>query len=157
MTGKSGLRAAIYARYSSDLQSTTSITDQVRTCRKLCAERGWQVIDVFADEAISGATHLRPQFQQAQQAAMDGRFDVLVTEGLDWLSRDQEHIAGLHKRMRFLGIDIVTTAEGEISEMHVGLGGGAFPAPACPENPPRPRGPGQSWQVGGRDQLRIPT
>lgn len=123
MTGKNGLRAAIYARYSSDLQSTTSITDQVRTCRKLCAERGWQVIDVFADEAISGATHLRPQFQQAQQAAMDGRFDVLVAEGLDRLSRDQEHIAGLHKRMRFLGIDIVTTAEGEISEMHVGLGG----------------------------------
>ncbi|MCK8464452.1 recombinase family protein [Aliiroseovarius sp. S1339] len=42
---------------------------------------------------------------------------------LDRLSRDQEHIAALHKRMRFLGVDIVTKAEGEINEMHIGLGG----------------------------------
>ena len=123
MTAKTGLRAAIYARYSSDMQSAASIPDQVRICRRLAEERGWQVVEVFADEAITGATHLRPQFQALQQAAMAGRFDVLVAEALDRLSRDQEHIAGLHKRMRFLGIDIVTKSEGEISEMHVGLGG----------------------------------
>jgi len=32
------MRAAIYARYSSDLQSETSIDDQVRLCREY-AER----------------------------------------------------------------------------------------------------------------------
>jgi site-specific DNA recombinase len=117
------LRAAIYARYSSDMQSAASITDQVRICRRLAEERGWQVVEVFADEAISGATHLRPGFQAMQQAAMAGRFDVLVAEALDRLSRDQEHIAGLHKRMRFLGVEIFTKAEGPITEMHVGLGG----------------------------------
>jgi hypothetical protein len=42
---------------------------------------------------------------------------------VDRLSRDQEHIAGLHKRLRYLGVEIVTKAEGEISEMHIGLGG----------------------------------
>ncbi|MDP3379559.1 MAG: recombinase family protein, partial [Brevundimonas sp.] len=46
-----------------------------------------------------------------------------MAEALDRLSRDQEHIAGLHKRMRFLGVEIFTKAEGPISEMHVGLGG----------------------------------
>jgi site-specific DNA recombinase len=123
MREKTGLRAAIYARYSTDLQSAASITDQVRICRRLAEERGWQVVEVFADEAITGATHLRPGFQALQQAAMAGRFDVLVAEALDRLSRDQEHIAGLHKRMRFLGVEIFTKAEGPISEMHVGLGG----------------------------------
>ena len=123
MREKTGLRAAIYARYSTDLQSAASITDQVRICRRLAEERGWQVVEVFADEAITGATHLRPGFQAMQQAAMAGRFDVLVAEALDRLSRDQEHIAGLHKRMRFLGVEIFTKAEGPISEMHVGLGG----------------------------------
>ena len=117
------MRAAIYARYSTELQSSASITDQVRICRRLAGERGWTVVEVFSDEAISGATHLRPGFQAMQQAAMAGRFDVLVAEALDRLSRDQEHIAGLHKRMRFLGVDIVTKAEGAITEMHVGLGG----------------------------------
>ena len=123
MREKTGLRAAIYARYSTDMQSAASITDQIRICRRLCEDQGWQVVEVFADEAISGATHLRPDFQRMQQLAMADGFDVLVAEALDRLSRDQEHIAGLHKRMRYLGVEIFTKAEGAISEMHVGLGG----------------------------------
>lgn len=46
-----------------------------------------------------------------------------MAEGLDRLSRDQEHIAGLHKGMTYLGVTLFTKAEGEISEMHIGLGG----------------------------------
>ena len=37
MREKTGLRAAIYARYSTDLQSAASITDQIRICRRLRA------------------------------------------------------------------------------------------------------------------------
>ena len=50
----SAFRAAIYARYSTELQSSASIQDQVRVCRKLCQENGWQVVEVFVDEAMSG-------------------------------------------------------------------------------------------------------
>ena len=39
------------------------------------------------------------------------------------LSRDQEDVAALHKRLRFAGIRMVTLSEGEISELHVGLKG----------------------------------
>ena len=117
------MRAVIYARYSSDQQSAASIPDQVRLCRRLCDEQGWTVVEVFADEAMSGATHLRPDFQRMQQLAMRSSFDVLVAEALDRLSRDQEHIAGLHKRLTYLGVHIHTKAEGRISEIHVGLGG----------------------------------
>ena len=117
------MRAAIYARYSSDQQSAASIPDQVRICRRLCDEQGWDVVEVFADEAMSGATHLRPDFQRMQQLAMRGGFEVLVAEALDRMSRDQEHIAGLHKRLNYLGVQIHTKAEGRISEIHIGLGG----------------------------------
>ncbi|SDF64544.1 Resolvase, N terminal domain [Salipiger thiooxidans] len=72
---------------------------------------------------MSGASHLRPGFQAMQQAAMNGQFDIIVAEALDRLSRDQEHIAALHKRMSFLDVSVVTKAEGEINEMHIGLGG----------------------------------
>ena len=117
------MRAVIYARYSSDQQSAASIPDQVRLCRRLCEEQRWDVVEVFADEAMSGATHLRPDFQRMQQLAMRGGIDVLVAEALDRLSRDQEHIAGLHKRLNYLGVHIHTKAEGRISEIHIGLGG----------------------------------
>ena len=117
------MRAAIYARYSSDLQSAASIQDQARLCQRLCADRGWTVVGVYADEAMSGASHLRPQFQALQQAALNGAVDVIVAEALDRLSRDQEHVAALYKRMQFLGVQIVTKSEGEINELHIGLGG----------------------------------
>ncbi len=42
---------------------------------------------------------------------------------MDRLSRDQEDIAGLFKRMVFAGIKIVTLSEGEITPLHVGLKG----------------------------------
>jgi site-specific DNA recombinase len=116
-------RAAIYARYSSDQQSAASIPDQVRLCRRLCEEQGWTVVDVFADEAMSGASHLRPEFQGLQQMALQGEVDVIVAEALDRLSRDQEHVAGFYKRMTYLGVKIVTKSEGEINELHIGLGG----------------------------------
>ncbi len=116
-------RAAIYARYSTELQSVTSITDQIRLCRKIVEDNGWYVAEIFTDDAISGGTHLRPGFQKLQQAAQNGDFDIIVSEALDRLSRDQEHSAGLYKQMCFLDIDIVTKLEGKINEMHIGLGG----------------------------------
>nr|WP_154338347.1 recombinase family protein [Paracoccus sp. S-4012] len=117
------MRAAIYARYSTELQREASIEDQLHVCRRLIADRGWEIAEVYADKGVSGSLLLRPSFQQLQQDAGRGRFDVVVSEGLDRLSRDQEHIAAFHKRMTFLGLPIVTVAEGEISELHIGLKG----------------------------------
>jgi DNA invertase Pin-like site-specific DNA recombinase len=56
-------------------------------------------------------------------AARNRDFDIVIAEALDRLSRDQEDVAALYKRLRFAGIRIVTLAEGEISELHVGLKG----------------------------------
>jgi hypothetical protein len=46
---------------------------------------------------------------------------VVQAESLDRLSRDQEHIAGFFKQASFAGVRIFTLAEGEVSELHVGL------------------------------------
>jgi len=50
------LRAALYARYSSDLQNPQSIDDQLRVCRQLAAREGWKVVAHYHDEAVSGAS-----------------------------------------------------------------------------------------------------
>lgn len=116
-------RAAIYARYSSDLQRDASIDDQLRVCRQLIAREGWNEGEVYTDAAISGATLLRPEYQRMLEDARAGRFDVIVAEGLDRISRDQEHIAAFYKQTSFCGIPVITRAEGEISELHIGLKG----------------------------------
>lgn len=60
-------------------------------------------------------------FQLLMQDAPLGRFDLIYAEALDRISRDQEDVAAFFKRMAFAEVTIVTLAEGEISELHVGL------------------------------------
>ncbi len=78
---------------------------------------------VYADRAISGGTLLRPGIQALIEDSLAGRFDLIVAEALDRISRDQADIAMIYKRLIFAGIKLVTLAEGEISDLHVGLKG----------------------------------
>lgn len=66
---------------------------------------------------------LRPGIQALLRDAQRGQFDLVLAEALDRISRDQADIATLFKHLQFAGVPIVTLAEGEISELHVGLKG----------------------------------
>jgi site-specific DNA recombinase len=117
------MRAVIYARYSTELQREASIEDQVRLCSARIEAEGWSLGTTYSDYAQSGATQLRPGYQQLLADARSGAFDVVIAEALDRLSRDQEHIAALYKQLAFAGVTLVTLSEGEINELHVGLKG----------------------------------
>ena len=117
------MRAAIYARYSSENQREASIEDQVRLCKVRLTREGWSVAATYSDRAISGSQALRPGYQKLLQDVRSGRVDVVVAEALDRVSRDQEHVAGFFKQLTFAGVKLITIAEGEITELHVGLKG----------------------------------
>jgi site-specific DNA recombinase len=117
------MRVSIYARYSSDKQREASIEDQVRLREERAAREGWKVVKRYTDHAISGASLIRPGIQALMQDAQNGRFDLVITESLDRISRDQEDIAGVFKRLRFAGVKIHTLSEGEIAELHIGFTG----------------------------------
>ena len=117
------MRVAVYARYSSDQQSGASIEDQIRLCKERIGSERWRLEQVYRDAAFSGASAMRPGYQALLEGVREGGFDVVLAEALDRLSRDQEDVAGLYKRLRFAGVRLVTLAEGEISELHIGLKG----------------------------------
>ena len=123
MSNVNGRRVAIYARYSSDLQSDSSVEDQVRLCSELAKSRAWEVVDCYTDAGLSGASLMRPGIQEMIADALAGKFDIVLAEALDRISRDQEDIAGVYKRMEFAGVEIVTLSEGLISSLHIGLKG----------------------------------
>ena len=54
-------------------------------------------------------------------AAEGGVFDAVLCKSLDRLSRDMEDIAGLHKRLAFKDIEIITLADGPVSKLLMGL------------------------------------
>jgi site-specific DNA recombinase len=115
------MRAAIYARYSSDNQRDASIEDQVEVCRRYAERQGWTVVEVYADRALSGASRFRRAFQQIQVDAEARRFDLIVAEALDRLGRKLADVANLHDRLSFLRIALHTVTTGEVTAMHVGM------------------------------------
>lgn len=116
-------RAAIYARYSTDLQNERSTEDQIELCRAYAKRTGYEVVAEYADKAQSGGSMFRDGLRDMLEAANAGRFDVILVEALDRLSRDMEDLAGMHKRMRAKGVKLVTVHEGEASTVLVGLRG----------------------------------
>jgi site-specific DNA recombinase len=117
------MKVALYARYSTDNQRDASIADQLRVCRAYAEKQGWQVVEEYSDHAISGASLLRAGVQALIGDALRGRFQLVLSEAMDRLSRDQEDIAGLYKRMAYADVKIVTLSEREITHLHVGLKG----------------------------------
>jgi site-specific DNA recombinase len=110
-------RAAIYARFSSDLQTDRSIEDQIALCREACARAGLTVVATFDDRAISGSSTMnRAGFQAMMRAAEARAFDVMMVEDIDRLSRDQEDYHRARKRLEFIGVAI-HSAHGAVSRI----------------------------------------
>ena len=85
------MKAAIYARYSSDMQRTASIEDQSRNCMQRAAAEGWTITATFSDAAISGSDSNRPQYQAMLTAAERGEFEVLLLDDLSRLALREKH------------------------------------------------------------------
>lgn len=120
---QSPVRVAIYARFSSDLQKSTSIDDQIRLCRARAQKDQWEIVGTYEDHAASGASLLRPGIQRLQRDAEDRRFDIVLSEALDRLSRNQTDISALYEALTFAGVEIETLSEGKVGMLHIGVTG----------------------------------
>lgn len=116
--------AALYARYSSDLQNEKSIEDQLALCRKHCKAKGYVIAFEFIDKAKSGASLLgREGVLKLMAEASSGKFDVVVTEALDRVSRDIADLATVHKNLKHWGVEIDAVNDGIANTLMVGLRG----------------------------------
>ena len=108
------MRAAIYARYSSENQRPESIEDQITSCRKLAAERGY-VIDgehIYADRASSGAREDRPGLNALRLAAPHNVFDAVLVDDLSRLARNTLLLLSTLEELRFNGVRVISVADG---------------------------------------------
>ncbi len=108
MSPRKRLRAALYARYSTDKQSENSVEDQFRVCTRLCEREGFTVADTFADAGISGGTTNRPGYQSLLEGARQQAFDVIVAEDTSRLWRELSEQWRALKELADLRIAVVT-------------------------------------------------
>jgi site-specific DNA recombinase len=123
-TQKTMTRVAIYARYSSDRQNANSVADQVGLCSRHAEAKGWQVVRIFSDAAISGSAMAnRPGLNDALAAAERGEFEILLTEDEDRLARNLEHMAHVANRLSDGDVELWTISSGKVETMHVAFKG----------------------------------
>ena len=89
------MRIALYFRVSTDRQTTSSQTVELR---EYCARRGWDDVREFSDTS-SGAKFSRDGLDAMMREVRKGRIDAVVAYKLDRLGRSLPHLAQLIAEM----------------------------------------------------------
>lgn len=106
------MTTAAYARYSTDMQSSASLDDQLRNVRTWCARNGHAEPVCYTDAAISGTRDDRPGYRRLRADISAGRYDLLVVDDLSRLTRDSAELGQFIKRLRFAGVRLVGVSDG---------------------------------------------
>jgi site-specific DNA recombinase len=112
--GLTGARVALYARYSSDRQSESSIEDQIARCRRFVEERAGAIDPrlVFTDAAISGSVIVRPGWDALMSAVRGKLVDAIVVEDVSRVSRDLGDSATIMRELRYLRVQLLGVGDG---------------------------------------------
>ncbi len=106
------MKAAFYARYSTDMQREASIDDQYRNCQAQADREAWAVVARYKDKAMSGTDSDRPGFQAMMADAMAGEFDVLIVDDLSRMSRDDIAMKMALRRLAFRNVRVIAVSDG---------------------------------------------
>ena len=119
------MKAAIYARVSTDEQASKgTIEHQIDACRAYCEKAGFDVVDEFKDDGVSGLIHLseRPAGAQLIAGVDAGNFDVVVFTNSDRVGR-HKLVSGLAKeylkkrvKIEYVNETYEDSPEGELHE-----------------------------------------
>jgi DNA invertase Pin-like site-specific DNA recombinase len=89
-----------------------SVEMQLRDLRELADRRGFEIVDEYCDEGISGSKDSRPGLNRLLADAEAGKFSVVLVWKLDRLGRSLIHLVRLMEDFGRLGIELVSFSEG---------------------------------------------
>lgn len=105
---KEKIRVVVYARVSTDSESQEdSYENQVNYYRKrIESDPRYELVGIFADQAISGTTDKRPEFQLMIQQAKFHNFDMIITKNISRFSRRTADLLKYVGYLKELGINV---------------------------------------------------
>ena len=108
---KKPLRAALYARVSTDKQSTEN---QLRELRQAAERLGWEVAHEFVDRGISGAKGRtgRPQLDAMLKGVARKDFDIVASWSVDRLGRSLIDLVNMLQELHSTGVDLYLHQQG---------------------------------------------
>ena len=105
------IRAVLYARVSTDKQSTDL---QLRELRQVAERHGWIVVDEFVDRGVSGAKGAkdRPKLAALLKGLARKDFDLVASWSVDRLGRSLIDLVNLLQEMHSQGVDLYLHQQG---------------------------------------------
>lgn len=93
---------AIYVRLSKDdgNSESQSIATQKRIILQYAKERGWNIVDIYADDGFTGTNFNRPDFQRMINDIEKGKINCVITKDLSSLGRNS-HKTGYYMEEYF--------------------------------------------------------
>lgn len=112
-TPKDAPRAALYARVSTSGHGQ-DVGLQIDDLHALLQARGWDLVDTYIDDGVSGAKESRPELDRMLADAEEGRLDVVAVWKLDRLGRSLSHLLRVLDGLTALGIEFVSVKDSGI-------------------------------------------
>jgi len=111
-TKADGLRAvcALYMRVSTKGHGQTTDT-QALALREYAERRGFDVVEEYKDEGISGSKDSRPALDRLMKDARARHFDVVIVARFDRFARSVSHLLRALEEFSHLGVDFVSLSE----------------------------------------------
>jgi site-specific DNA recombinase len=114
------LRVALYARVSGEEQKQGhNIDSQIAELQEHASRNEWPVIDIYKDEAWSGAALARPALDRLRDDAGKKLFDGVLINDVDRLARDVTHLGVIKRDLERSGVRVIfRKIPSENSPMH---------------------------------------
>jgi DNA invertase Pin-like site-specific DNA recombinase len=106
------MNVVAYCRYSSEAQRDGySIEAQLHAIREFCTRNNYNLLTSYIDEARTGTSDNREQFQEMIAAAEEHQFSAIVVHKLDRFARDRYDSAVYKKKLRDHGVRVISVTE----------------------------------------------
>jgi DNA invertase Pin-like site-specific DNA recombinase len=104
-------RVALYLRVSTDSQT---VENQRRELVAMGERLGWSIVDVLADEGISGAKgrDKRPGYDRLMTMVARKEIDLIACWSVDRLGRSLQHLIGFLGEINARGVDLYLHTQG---------------------------------------------
>lgn len=104
-------KAVIYPRYSSDRQNEQSIAGQIEDCEIWAKNNDIEIVGIYPDEALTGRTDKRPNFQRMISDAKTGKFDYILVWKMDRFARNRYDSAIYKSQLKKYGVKVISVKE----------------------------------------------
>lgn len=104
----SGLKVALYARVSGEEQKQGhNIDSQIAELEAFARQREWSIVEIYKDEAWSGAALARPALDKLRDDASKRRFEAVLINDVDRLARDVTHLGVIKRDLEKNGVRVI--------------------------------------------------